>query len=336
MPIAPQSIRITVISIAALFAMWCIPHSAMHAAEEPYAAHVLNQSNGRLTLGAGQAITVWADVQNSGTATWRNTGDHFIALNVTDPSGRTSPFRHTFWRRSDRPAILRDAVVAPGATTRVVFALQAPDEAGTYSESFQLVAENLTWIEGSRIQFSITVTPKPPAYSATVVDQSVGTVRLQPNQAVTVWADVQNTGTATWRNSGEHFVALNVTHPSGRNSAFRHIFWRFAYRPAVLQEPEVRPGETTRIAFALQAPNTEGVYSESFQLVAENLAWIGGSVITFPVIVGNEQAGSGESGPVLDVGIVHTADPEQVVANGPIVIKQGNRILSTQPANTVV
>lgn len=110
-----------------------------------------------LNIQPGEKITFWIDIKNTGNTPWLSSGDNFIALNVTDPAGRESHFKHSSWPENYRPAQLIKERVLPSETARFEFALQAPQEPGEYNEAFQLVAENLTWIEGSHFVVPIAV-----------------------------------------------------------------------------------------------------------------------------------------------------------------------------------
>lgn len=142
-------------------------------------------------------------------------------------------------------------------------------------------------------------TPTPaPTYTARVAGQSQELVQLASGTETTIWAEFENTGTATWLNSGDHFIALNVTDPAGRHSLFQHPSWAEYYRAAVIPVPEVKPGATVKVEWPIMAPNTPGSYQEHFALVAENLAWIAGSEFNVPIIV---------SAPITDIGQVDGA-----------------------------
>ncbi|HCJ52350.1 MAG TPA: hypothetical protein DHV25_01355 [Candidatus Kerfeldbacteria bacterium] len=284
------------------------------------------------------AFTFWVEFKNTGTATWYNTGNHFVALNVTNPSGRTSKFEHPWWRASYRPTIMQTPIVRPGDVGRFVFALKTPEDIGIYHESFHLVAENLTWIKGGQVTVPIGVGKRvsaAPHWKAREIDRSnAGTITMEPGKAITIWVDIQNKGSVPWFRDDEHFVAANVTNPVGRESTFWHPYWREIYRPAKLFQRVVRPGETGRFYIALQAPTMEGLYSESFQLVAEGLTWIPGGHFTIPIQVGNpvntQSKLPGE--PVIRVGLFSTSDPVVVTSNQNYEIWQGanKRLASKQ------
>lgn len=127
--------------------------------------------------------------------------------------------------------------------------------------------------------------PVPGRYAGELISQSAEVIQLASGASVSVLVEFKNTGNVTWRNTGEHFVALNVQDPSGRRSAFQDVSWIEYYRPAILQSAEVKAGETGTVTFELRAPNTAGSYTESFGLVAEGVAWIEGATLRLPIIV---------------------------------------------------
>ncbi|MFA5134918.1 MAG: SpoIID/LytB domain-containing protein [Patescibacteria group bacterium] len=292
-----------------------------------YRAEVVEKSHGYLTLSPGQSITVWVDFLNTGGATWRRTGDHFVALNVAGPAGRDSLFRHAFWNEYYyRPARLLQDEVKPGEMGRFRFALQAPATVATYLEEFHLVAENLTWIEGGYTNFTIGVGQNPenvPQYRAQEVERSIGgMIAVEPGAEFTFWVDFKNTGTKTWYNTGSRFIALNVTNPVGRVSPFKHDYWNeYYYRPARLEQSAVHPGETGRFRFALTVPNVDDYYVESFGLVAENFQWIAGGSLTLGFKVGDppaiEPVYAIEDEPAIRVGLYATDEPVNITASTP-------------------
>ena len=126
-----------------------------------FKAEITKVMDDRLGIKTGEEINYWMEIKNTGNTTWTNSGDNFVALNTTDPAGRVSDFQHSSWLENYRPTKLTAEQVLPSQTTKLEFTLQAPQKEGTYQEAFQLVAENLTWIEGSRFEIPITVS-KPP------------------------------------------------------------------------------------------------------------------------------------------------------------------------------
>lgn len=276
------------------------------AATPKWQAKKVKQSYATLRIDAGKAATFWVDFQNTGTETWRSTGKHFIALNVTNPSGRESPFQHMFWPKSFRPAVMKEKEVPPGKTARIFFALQAPDSGGTFEESFALVAENAAWIHGGEVKLTIKVNNPPSLYRAKKVRQSYDAMNITPGKAFTFWVEFKNTGSVPWYKEGDHFIALNVSDPSGRTSPFQHESWKeFPYRPTRLDQKKVAPGEVGRFTFALRAPEKVGAHVENFHIVAENLTWIQGGHMKLPITVKPkpDKAKKSENEPMIRIGL---------------------------------
>lgn len=127
--------------------------------------------------------------------------------------------------------------------------------------------------------------PQPLYYKAELSDQSAKELGIKPLERISYWVDFKNTGTATWTNEGQYFVALNVTNPASRTSSFQDETWIEYYRPAKLSQKEVKPGEIGKFEFYLKSPEQAGAYEEDFGLVAENLTWIDGGSIELPIVV---------------------------------------------------
>lgn len=182
-------------------------------------------------------------------------------------------------------------------------------------------------------------TSQADQYQAAIVGQSNTNITLKPGKAITVWVDVQNTGTAGWRSKTGPFIALNAAGPAGRVSAFRSTSWdRKPYR--VLRLPRaVGAAHAVRLRFVLRAPKTEGTYVEQFGLVAENLTWISGGTVSFTVTVGNPvppsttpsttpaplATAAGE--PIVRVGITSTTKPVVVQSTTPFLVTAGGTSL---------
>lgn len=122
-----------------------------------YRASLVGTSDERFMLLPGSELALWADFRNDGTTVWENAGEHVVTLNLSDPQGRESVFRHAAWTRQDRPAVLDNRTVAPGEIGRFSFLLRAPQSVGDYTESFELTAENIGWIEGGALTLPFTV-----------------------------------------------------------------------------------------------------------------------------------------------------------------------------------
>lgn len=133
-----------------------------------FAATVTGQSATTIELAPGVSKTESVTFQNTGTTTWSESDTHFIALNATDPAGRTSVFFDSSWIAPYRPTRLHGADVKPGENATLMVTFHAPSTPGTYTEDFALVAENLTWIDGSATRFTIRVKEPTPVAATTL------------------------------------------------------------------------------------------------------------------------------------------------------------------------
>ncbi|MBI4414818.1 MAG: hypothetical protein HY566_01090 [Candidatus Kerfeldbacteria bacterium] len=207
--------------------------------------------------------------------------------------------------------------VPAGSTTRIRFAVQAPAKAGKYTESFALMTRSGTVLTGGTLTFPMVVERPPAAFGAKILASSGEHLIVQPGETVDYWAVLKNTGSTSWTNTGEHFVALNAVDPIGRTSAFSSSSWKASYRPAVLETPTVKFRRLGRVRFSLTAPSTPGEYVEKFQLVSEFRAWIPGGTLTIPItVLAPDPPPTATGEPVLDVGLRKTTSPLLVTVDG--------------------
>jgi len=122
------------------------PHSS-----DPEAAFV--------TVSPGETTTLTLTVKNTGLSTWYKTGVNPIRLGTSHPRDRISNFgRGSGWLTGSTNRVeLTDNTVAPNANTTFTFDVIAPTTPGTYREYFQLVSENMTWMEDYGIYWNIKV-----------------------------------------------------------------------------------------------------------------------------------------------------------------------------------
>ena len=107
----------------------------------------------------GQVIGITVTVQNTGTATWTSGGADPVRLGTSDPPNSTGPLRSAGWLSADRPAGLQQPAVAPGSNGTFTFDVTAPAGAGTLTETFVPVAEDVTALSGPPISVTITSVP---------------------------------------------------------------------------------------------------------------------------------------------------------------------------------
>lgn len=278
----------------------------IQAAGLPYQALV---SNGSVVLSPGEVKQITLRFKNVGTKTW-TAGLRATAVYVY---GKSSLFAHPTWKADDLPALIREATVKPGAMASAVFYVKAPMIPGTYNERFLLSYAPNAWIKNSVVPVTFTVskpaqvsipapnvkTPVPvvktdapsdivPAsteYKAQLVDKGGVEWQLGPSDHSMVELKFKNIGTKTWKRDSADFLSLYTWSPKYRLSPFKDFSWKTDSRAAQLVEAEVKPGQIGTIRLELRAPEVPGTYQETFQLAAEDKAWLDGGSVTLPINV---------------------------------------------------
>ncbi|MBI5794210.1 hypothetical protein HZA87_03965, partial [Candidatus Uhrbacteria bacterium] len=106
-----------------------------------------------------------------------------------------------------------------------------------------------------------------------------------PGEETQVLMTFKNIGTKTWKNSGSSYVSIYTYDPKYRVSDFRGSDWVDYTQAALLKESSVAVGGLGSIYLTLKAPKSEGTYEETFQLAAEDMAWIPGGEFTLTIKV---------------------------------------------------
>lgn len=123
------------------------------------------------------------------------------------------------------------------------------------------------------------------AYSGSELIRSARNLKVAPGESVSFTIGFKNTGSATWRPQGQRFVSVYTHGPKYRKSVFHDATWMNDVQPAHIVELSVAPGGIGRVTFTLYAPLTEGHYSETFHLAAEDTAWVSGGQFTIEIDV---------------------------------------------------
>jgi lysozyme len=164
-------------------------------------------SVGELTMHAGESVSGFIELRNTGTTTWN---DH-TELGTTEPRDRASVFVASDWVSPNRPARVSGSV-APGTTYRFVFTLHAPDAVGRYDEHFGVVQDGSAW-------FSDPTEGGPPDNLLEVI------VRVLPaddaGASDGAAGDAAVTGDAAAPDAGSDASAAESGHPGGGDAGVR-------------------------------------------------------------------------------------------------------------------
>jgi Bacterial Ig domain len=150
-------------------------------------------------------------------------------------------------------------------------------------------------------------------YEAKYISES-GFPTLESGETVTSYFVAQNVGTATWTND---IVRLGTSNPRDRTSAFANSSWVYPWRPTVLDNAFVKPGETGRFTFTMTAPavSSTTVYDEYFAPVADGVAWMENNAENWP-----------PNGVWLRYTVVPPAAPKVAIASAPGRVRQNTPV----------
>lgn len=169
-------------SIALLATMVFGAAPAAQAAAKPYWGAPV-QSTVSVTAEPGAEVTVTLKFKNTGTTTWTNSGPHFVSVRTIKPADHASKLAGTGWLAASQPAKLSESSVKTGQVGSVTFKVKAPAKAGTYSDTFQLAAEDASWIWGAYATVKLTVkvpkvvaAPRVTAQAWIIADAETGAV----------------------------------------------------------------------------------------------------------------------------------------------------------------
>lgn len=153
---------------------------------------------------------------------------------------------------------------------------------GTYTESFGLVADGVTWFSGLDITWKIRVVSLVDAYRAQLVNRS-GNPTVTAGDSTGFEASFTNTGYITWK---QGVFNLGIDQTRGKIPQFirgdevnhKPSGWITSNRVQLLQ-PSVPPGGvgTFRFYYTIPASMPSGTYREYFRPVAKGLTWLGDS-----------------------------------------------------------
>lgn len=262
-------------------------------------------------MAPGSTKQVSVTFKNTGTRTWNRDGSQRVAINTDYPTSRRSIFYDSSWSTLYRPARLPVASVKPGDTATFTFTLHAPKKKGEYIERFYLVGLPEGKIGGGEFSFLITVgsASSTQLYQGKLLSISPNAYNFKPGEGKTITVTFQNTGRMNWRKGAKDLIALETNNSRLRLSDFT-TKWVTPTNPQVLRTALVRPGEKFDFTFALKAPSKEGLYTESFQLVAKTLTPISGTSFDLNILVKDPNADPSKATaiipePTMRVGITN-------------------------------
>lgn len=137
-----------------------------NAAGADYAAHLADAPPDIELLPAERRL-IRIKYTNEGSYNWRREGRSFISLYARPSHKKSSAFHDASWMSAKQVARIMDPLVGPGRAGFVEFYIHAPQKVGTYTERFQLAAENIAWVKGGEVTITVRVVKEKTATTET-------------------------------------------------------------------------------------------------------------------------------------------------------------------------
>ena len=263
------------------------------SAQEPYETTIVSMTgSGSLTMTPGERKQVTIEFQNTGSQTWQNDGPGYISVYTHGPKYRRSAFDPGTWIWWDQLSRIDQASVAPGQKASMTFEMHAPQEVGTYAETFHLASEDTAWVDGGQFTLNITVAEgasepvevkevpeTAEGYSGEVKVRTATRVNALAGRSILFTVGVVNTGTQTWNSFGLVHSDVAIASATGD---FAHPSWSGTTLAQLDQK--VGPGEMAIVNFAFNAPQVNGEHTATFQFEADGYP-VDGALLHIPVMV---------------------------------------------------
>ncbi len=133
--------------------MWLLGQCARPAPGSLRAQWITQSYPAPLALGA--LTTVSVTMRNSGSAVWRRGTPSEVRLGVVGDD-RSLSFLGSGWASADRPAVQREALVAPGGTVTFRFTIRAA-RPGHFALRLCPVVDGIAWLPDQGIYIPITI-----------------------------------------------------------------------------------------------------------------------------------------------------------------------------------
>ncbi len=130
-----------------------------HISDPGYQALYLSQSiPDPIEIPAGSEKTVVFYFKNVGTKTWDENSLNYISAYTIEPRYHYSPFYNSSWLEPRQTPKIK-GIVKPGEIGKLVLKLTAPNEVGDYVEQFHLASDAHSWVKGGWFYVKIKVVP---------------------------------------------------------------------------------------------------------------------------------------------------------------------------------
>lgn len=283
-----------------------------------YAADYITYSGYRvgpapvISAAPGETKTVDLVFKNTGKVTWSSAGRAYISAYTIKPRYHASLFYSTGWTSTRQTPRILETSVAPGQTGTIRLTITAPKKIGTYVDTFQLAAEDTSWmwgawtpvtvnVSGTPVATPVVSTPPPvtppvsstPAPSAPVsddlpapptaalVDRGAERIEAPGGLQMTMHLIYRNDGYTPWKKIGLHLVAFKA--PPGGDQSIDDTSWASPEIPVTVDQ-YVPHGRSVDLYFTFTTPRKSGEYQLTYDFTADG-GELSGAPIVLPIKV---------------------------------------------------
>lgn len=285
----------------------------------------------RQFISRNQTATATLTLKNTGTITWKRSGENRLRIGTENPRDHISRYIPT---PGTRLAEMTQAEVKPGETAEFKIKLRAPAREGVYREYFTPVIEGVSWLEnkGTYLEFVVSDSSYKAKYLGT---QNMET--FAPGQKKLVWMEFMNMGRRDWQKDGNLKFDLDVVKSANLN-----------VDEIDMQADKVLPGETVKVQMAIHAPSKEGLYRALVTPMVGNKKLTIRPIVLFIKVsedavtttewisrepVASSTTSAKSSSDLIRIGLGFSGDPV-ISASGQFKLYEGGTALTTLTANT--
>jgi len=316
---------------------WLNPFKVQTALAANEEAMKMIQSQREINVVKGTGFTFEVGFKNLTNYTWPRMGKNSVDLKLAPPYDRDTAVRHQFWRDPATPAWQKDAQAKPGWLAYYEFALEAPKQAGVYTERFVLVNySNGHILDGSEFEITLNVwdsVAQFPKTQARIVNQPASTTanpvttNVQATPAVAVNSDVNKN-----LKVDDQGVALTDQVILGRTCLDLSVK-RFRISTTDVTEKTIE--DCKRIGIDL----TANIYVDPLDNATSGTSPENNTVDNNSTPVDNQpspEVNQTDNEPIVRIGLFYTTEPILIKANLAYVIKDKNQnVLANVSANAV-
>ncbi len=175
------------------------------------------------------------------------------------------------------------------------------------------------------LSLTIVQTANAASYAGQVVGIEPKVIEVPSGGAQAVRVQIKNTGTAAWVREKTGYISLYTQEPKYHVSPLRGTSWLNDHQTGKLLEAKIAPGQIGTIELFVHGPQKfTGELSETFQLAAEEKAWVADTKFILKVKVVDEAAEAPATGdePAEGYGATLLLRSAKTVVSGPNEIVQ--------------